>query len=204
MYQAVELPPADRNLHQFVWRPDPGDTLKDYRMTRVTFGVTSSSFIANMCVKHNTADFAQKYPLAAKLVDESFHVDDCLTGADTVEQAIETHQQLQELFSKAEFLLRKWNSSSPAVLESILPELRDSQTSLSISEADDTYMKMLGIEWRLVMDHFRLDVSNHHPADSLMKRKLVSDIAKTYYVLGWFAPAIVNMKILLQRLGRPK
>jgi hypothetical protein len=65
------------------------------------------------------------YPLAAKVMNESFYVDDCLTGADTVEQAIETHQQLQELFSKAEFLLRKWNSSSPAVLESIPAELRD-------------------------------------------------------------------------------
>ena len=49
MYRAIELPPADRNLHRFVWRSDPGDTLKDYRMTRVTFGVSSSSFIANVC-----------------------------------------------------------------------------------------------------------------------------------------------------------
>ena len=42
--------------------------------------------------------------LTAKVVDKSFYVDDCLTDADTVEQAIET-QQLQELFSKAKFLL---------------------------------------------------------------------------------------------------
>ena len=46
-----------------------------------------------------------------------------VSGADTVEKAIEMHRQLQELFSKAEFLLRKWNSSSPAVLESILAKL---------------------------------------------------------------------------------
>jgi hypothetical protein len=204
MYRAVELPTADRNLQRFVWRPDPGDTLKDYRMTRVTFGVTSSSFVANMCVQRNATDITQSYPLAAKVVNESFYVNDCLTGADTVEQAIETHQQLQELFSKAEFLLRKWNSSSPAVLESIPAELHDSQTSLTISETDETYTKTLEIEWHSVMDHFRLDVSNHHPADSLTKRRLVSDIAKTYDVLGWFAPAIVKVKILLQRLWESK
>jgi len=58
MYRAIELPPADRDLHRFVWRTDPRDTLKDYRVTRVTFGVSSSSFTANMCVKQNAADFA--------------------------------------------------------------------------------------------------------------------------------------------------
>ena len=113
------------------------------------------------CVKRNASDLAQNYPLATRVVNESFYVDDRLAGADTVERAIETHQQLQELFSKGEFLLRKWNSSSPAVLESIPAELCDSQTSLTISEADETYNKMLGIEWHSVMDHFRLDVSNH-------------------------------------------
>ena len=46
------------------------------------------------------------------------------------------------------------------------------------------------------MDHFRLDVNNHLPTDGLTKRKLVSDIAKTYDVLGWFAPAIIKLKIM--------
>ena len=48
MYQAVELVPTDRDLHHFVWRNNPQDVLLDYRMTRVTFGVSASSFAANM------------------------------------------------------------------------------------------------------------------------------------------------------------
>lgn len=27
MYRAIELPPADRDLHHFVWRTNPKDTL---------------------------------------------------------------------------------------------------------------------------------------------------------------------------------
>ena len=84
MYHAIALTPSDRDLHRFVWRTDPSDPLKDYRMTRLTFGVSASSFIANMSVRRNAADFASKYPLAKKVVDESFYVDDGLTGADTV------------------------------------------------------------------------------------------------------------------------
>ena len=204
MYRAIELPPADRDLHRFVWRNAPGDTLKDYRMTRVTFGVSSSSFAANMCVKQNAKDFALKYPIAAKIVDDSFYVDDCLAGADSVEQGIEVHGQLQGLFSEAEFLLRKWNSSSPSVLEAIPAELRDSQTCLTITEADDIYAKTLGVEWHSVTDHFRLDLSGHLSVEGLTKRVLVSDIAKIYDVLGWFAPMIIKAKILLQRLWESK
>ena len=33
-----------------------------------------------------------------------------------------------------------------------------------------------------------------------MKRTLVSDIAETFDVLGWFSPTIIKMKILLQKL----
>ena len=86
MYRAVELLPANRDLHRFVWRAEQGDNLKDYRMTRVTFEVSSSSFIAT--------DLADKFPLAAKIVNDSFYVDDCLTGADSVEEAVEIHRQL--------------------------------------------------------------------------------------------------------------
>lgn len=169
-------------------------------MTRVTFGVSSSSFAANMCMKQNAMDFAQKYP---SIVQDSFYVDDCQTGADSVKQGIEVHEQLQGLFSEAELLLRKWNSSSPAVLEASA-ELCDSQTCLTISDVDDTYAKTLGVEWHSVMDHFCLGLSSHLPVESLTKRTLVSGITKIYDVLGWFVPVIIKIKILLQRLWESK
>ena len=111
MYRAVALPESDRDMHRFVWRTSPIDNLKDYRMTRVTFGVSSSAFIANMCIKQNAIDHVSQFPQAAEAVHSSFYVDDGLTGADSVEQAIELHNQLQMLFDAGGFLLRKWNST---------------------------------------------------------------------------------------------
>ena len=142
-------------------------------MTRVTFGVSSSSFVSNMCVKQNASDFAHKYPIAAKVVDESFYVDDCLIGANSVEEGIELQSQLQNLFSEADFLLRKWNSSNPTVLQAIPPDLRDTQTSLTISESEEIYTKTLGVEWHSVLDHFRLSIANHSPIENLTKRMAV-------------------------------
>ena len=204
MYRAIELPTSDRDLHRFVWRANPNEPLQDYRMTRVTFGVSSSSFVANMSVKQNAVDFSHKYPLAAEVVDESFYVDDCLTGANSVEEGIKLQRQLQNLFSEANFLLRKWNSSNPDVLKAIPPELQDTQTCLTISDSEEVYTKTLGVEWHSVLDHFRLSVANHSPIEDQTKRALVSDIAKTYDVLGWFAPTIIKAKILLQRVWESK
>jgi len=64
MYRAIELAPSDRDLHRFVWRKSVKDPLRDYRMTRVTFGVSASSFAANMAVKQNALDFATEFPNA--------------------------------------------------------------------------------------------------------------------------------------------
>ena len=107
MYCAVELTPPDRDLHRFVWRRSVDEPLRDYRMTRVTFGVSASSFAANMSMKQNALDFAVEYPQAAKVVEDSFYVDDGLTGADSIQDAIKLQGQLQELFTKGGFLLRK-------------------------------------------------------------------------------------------------
>lgn len=65
MYRAVELIPTDCDLVQC-----QGLLLYD----KVTFGVSASSFAANMAVKQNAVDFS---PIAAEVVDTSFYVDDC-------------------------------------------------------------------------------------------------------------------------------
>lgn len=108
-------------------------------MTRVTFGVAASCFAANMSVQRNAQELSQEYPLATQ---ESFYVDDGLTGADTVEEAIRLSQQL---FSKACFQLRKWNSSEAQVLSSIPSALREAEKVLSISVSGTGVAKTLGI-----------------------------------------------------------
>ena len=88
MYRAVELTRSDRDLHRFVWRSDPNAPLTDYRMTRVTFGVSASSFAANMAVRQNAIDHVQEFPLAAEAAQKCFYVDDCLAGADDPRSAL--------------------------------------------------------------------------------------------------------------------
>ena len=54
-----------------------------YRMTRVTFGITASPYLAIKSLQQTANDFQALHPLAAPVVSTSFYVDDLLTGAET-------------------------------------------------------------------------------------------------------------------------
>lgn len=114
------------------------------------------SFAVNMAVKQKALNFALKYPLATKIVDESFYADDALTGADTVEEAVESQAKLQGLFSEAGFLytLEVELHNEPTVLQHVYPDLLDSNFTHVISDPEDT--KTIGLEWNASMDHFHL------------------------------------------------
>ena len=64
----------------------------------------------------NALDYAEEFPMASQVVQKSFYVDDCLSGADSVEEATKLQWQLYNLFHKGGFLLHKWNSNIPIVL----------------------------------------------------------------------------------------
>ena len=199
MYRAVELAPSDKDYHRFIWRLDPRDPLIDYRMRRLTFGVSASSFAANMSVAQNAVDFSNEHPLASLVIKTSLYVDDCLTGADSIEEAARLQTDLQQLFGKAQFLLRKWNSSHPAALEHVSPELKESHASQALPDGSE-YHKTLGIEWNCRKDLLRLAVFTGPNINTLTKRLLTSEIARTFDVLGLFAPSTIKAKILLQRI----
>lgn len=142
MYQAVKLMETDRDFQRFGWRTTPSEILQDYRMTRVRFGVSVSSFMPKY-VKQNVTDLAHTYPRAAKVVDNYFYVDDGLTGADSTQEATELQKTVSGAFTRRYcFLLRKWNSSDPTVLQHIAPQLQDSQTLQTITDVE-TYIKTL-------------------------------------------------------------
>ena len=75
-------------------------------MTRLTFGVSASSFAANMAMRKNASDHASTYPLAAQAIVDSFYVDDGLTGADSTSEATyrKLQAQLHKRFSRGGFV----------------------------------------------------------------------------------------------------
>ncbi len=178
-------------------------------MTRVTFGVSSSPYLTVRALQQTALDVGHEYPLAKPHMTTSFYVDDLLAGTNTPEQAFLLQQELRALLLRALLLrggfdLRKWRSSSPQVLKYLDSSLLE---ELPVKDLTDDHSslhpKALGVEWDTLTDTMSTSISLTSTFTPT-KRGIISDIAKTFDVLGWIAPSIILMKILYQRLWEVK
>ena len=133
-----------------------------------------------MAVNRKALDNVHMYPRGVQSVLESFYVDDRLTGAGSIEEALYLQKQLHRLFLGAAFTLRKWKTNEPNVLAHVTQELKDQKPSQAI-EGREAFAKVLGLGWNANLGVF-------HPmvADCVLlmkgtaKRCLLSNIARVY------------------------
>ena len=200
MYREIKLCKPDKDLHRFVWRPTPEDPLRDYRMTRVTFGVSASPHLAVKTLQRTAKDHGLDYPEASKHILQSFYVDDFLGGAATVKDAIQLFEDLRHVLSQGGFNLCKWRSSSPEVMSAIPAELHETSTvKEETTTQTSSYSKALGLMWDSLQDVMSPSISVPTTYFTT-KRGVYSDVAKTYDILGWISPTTLVMKILFQQL----
>ena len=202
MFREIKLATKDRDLHRFVWREHTSDQLKDYRMTRVTFGVSASPFLAIRTLHQIAEDQGEGYPEATQHIKSSFYVDDFLGGADNPEEALLLYSQLRTVLSRGGFQLRKWRSSSKEVLQHIPEELLEKDpVKSSTATNQQTNSKALGLLWNSHTDVMSPSICTP-PSFKHTKRGLVSTIYRTYDVLGWISPTTLQMKIMIQQLWK--
>ena len=118
MFRKVGLHPSKKGFHQFIVRKEDG-LLQDWRMNQLTFGVTSSPFLASQVLRRAASDYRNDFPRAARVIDTTFYVDDCLTGAPAVSEALGLRMELNNLLDQAGMMFRKWRSNSSDLLISI-------------------------------------------------------------------------------------
>ena len=204
MYREVLLSPEDRPYHRFLWRKQLTEPWQDWEMQRVTFGVTSSPYLAIKTLIQTALDHGQAYPLAQEHILGSFYVDDFFGGANTDKEAVVLREQLNNILIKGGFTIKKWRSSSPAVLKTVPSELQEEIPDQKLLDSHSAcYPKALGLVW----DSGRDEMATHvemSPGYASTKRGVAADIAKTFDVLGWLSPVILVMKLLYRDLWQQK
>ena len=198
MFREVVLDSSDRNYHRFLLQ-DQDSIFRDYRMRRLTFGVSSSPFLATQVLKQTALDHQKDYPSAAHVVLNQFYVDDVLTGSPNMNEAVKLRTELNGLLAEAGMKLRKWRSSSTDVLDTIPEELKES-SGLQIVAEPSYGSKTLGIYWDTVSDNMHVSVPSVDSKTNPTKREVASSAAKVFDTLEWFAPAVVWVKVLLQKV----
>jgi hypothetical protein len=122
-YRQVKIHSKDHHLQCILWRERPQDQLTTYELTTVTYGSSAAPILAARCLKQLAHDEAENFSKAAPILLRDFYVDDCISGAETLEEALKIQSQLQDLNSGG-FTLRKWCSNSTELLATIPPELQ--------------------------------------------------------------------------------
>lgn len=194
MYNSIVVHSDDRKYQHIVLRENPNSEIKEYELTRVTFGLTPSGFLAQRAIKSLIADEGEKYPIASQVLEKSIYVDDIAAAFSDVETAVEAKNQLIAMLGTAKMELRKWASSHPECISDMPSSHR---TDIDMTEEKET-IKILGISWSPANDTYSYQVGKLPPAPT--KRSVLSLLAHTYDVTGWLAPVTLFIKQFLKSL----
>ncbi|XP_062704324.1 uncharacterized protein LOC134286689 [Aedes albopictus] len=204
MYRQIQVDRIHTPLLRIFWRENPTDPLQVLELTTVTYGTSAAPFLATRSLQQLAFDESTRYPFAAQIVLEDFYVDDALTGAETIEEAIQRRVELTEILNCGGFPIHKWCSNEPAILETV-PE-KDREQFLSFEDSDiNQAIKTLGLLWDPAEDvyRFRLDLPSLGGC-SPTKRNVLSQIAKIFDPLGLISPVVVFAKIIMQQIWMSK
>jgi hypothetical protein len=88
VYRQIVIHPQDRELQRILWRYSSEKPIQEYRLTTVKYGTSSAPFLTTHCLEELSGDNKEQHPRAAQVLSNDFYVDDLLSGALTIEDAI--------------------------------------------------------------------------------------------------------------------
>ena len=135
----------------------------------------------------------ESYLFDPEFVDKliaSLHMDDLISGSNSLSVAVEFLQKSKQRLSTAGFNLRKFHSNFKH--GSILNEHFNS----------DGYVKVLGLLWDKVKDEFVFSFKHllKDKVDKPTKRNVIKLLASIYDPLGVLNPIVVTFKVFFQKL----
>lgn len=115
MFRQIVVDTEDQNL-VYIMAWETYRPFKKYRLTTVTYGTTSASFMATQCLVSLADVEKQKYPKAAAAIKGELYMDDLITGSDTIQECILLQTQINSILEWAKLPLRKWWANSDQII----------------------------------------------------------------------------------------
>lgn len=198
MYRQILIHEDHTELQRIVWRDSPKEKIKEYKLLTVTYGTASAPYLAIRTLQQLAKDEANAHPVASEIIMNDFYVDDVLSGADSINEAISKQIELKTALQKGGFNLRKWTSNNKEFLDTIPENDREIKFPQQINI--DSTIKALGLNWNPLTDEFSFKIIIKLDSNAKTKRMLLSEIASLFDPIGWISPVIIKAKILLQEL----
>ncbi|XP_035214425.1 uncharacterized protein LOC118188168 [Stegodyphus dumicola] len=126
------------------------------------------------------------------------YVDDLVTGADDVSEALKTSREAKEIMRGAGMNLHKWVTN-----DSHLAKIWEEENFDIHPLSSKDILKVLGIQWNIQEDSLSIETScltKISRRKKSTKRFILQTAGKIYDPLGLITPFTVRIKLLLQKL----
>lgn len=203
MFNNFKVAKEHKDYLRFYWFRDnsPSRDLIQYRSTSHIFGCTSSPAVANFCLRSTTNDLAEDKPLATDYIQNAFYVDDGLSSANCVEDAITTLTDSVGILSRFNIRLHKILSNSSEVLRAF-PQSEVASGCYDIKFEEIPMQRTLGVMWDPEKDVFIIEVNP--PDRAFTKRGILSVINSLYDPLGFVSPVSLAGRLIQRMVLPPK
>ena len=109
----------DRDVTRFIWLKNPSDPELDNNIqilcfARIPFGVISSPFLLGATIQHHLKTYNN--PIADQAMNDMY-VDNLITGAGSVPEAIQLYRKSKKMLAAAGMNLREWMSNSSEFMQ---------------------------------------------------------------------------------------
>lgn len=198
MYRQISLHEDDQACQRILWRQN--GQIKTLQLNTLTFGVSSSPYLAIRTIHKLTKDEGDAYLAAARVLRTHLYVDDLLTGVNTIDEARALRDNIIALLAQDDFNIQQWASNDERIINDLIPDAVNSNLILD----KNNLLKTLGISWSVYDDTLRYSVYPMNCTERITKRTIISEIAKIFDPLGILGPVILHAKKMMQDLWRSK
>ena len=196
MFFQILVHEDDRDALRFVWRDFNAKSVAEiYRMVVFAFGLKPSPFVAINCVYETAKKHKLEFPEAVALLLLQLYMDDCPGGDHKKDKAQKLVRDLRNLLAKGSFRAHKFCANHADLLVDL-----DTDDQLHVDVT-----KILGVTWKLQPDEFTFDFEGKVQAmEMITKRRIMSQAAQLFDILGLVQPFILQYKLILQEVWLQK
>ncbi|GFS75050.1 integrase catalytic domain-containing protein [Nephila pilipes] len=121
------------------------------------FGVNVSPFLLSATIKLHIEKYREQHP-ATEMLGPCLYVDDIISGADDITQALKITKDADTIMKHASMKLHKWNSNVQTLMKTWVYEGLETHAHHSENNSRVQLSKVLGISWNVIHDYFTTDV----------------------------------------------
>jgi Arginine methyltransferase-interacting protein, contains RING Zn-finger len=183
----ISVSPQDRDCLRFLWQDENGRVIT-YRHCRVVFGVSSSPFLLESCLKlhleltlTDCREGKSSWPIhLVELLKDSFYVDNCLVSTDSQAEAEQFIQVASSIMKEKGFDLRGWELTG---------------------DKDDKPTNVLGLLWDKSSDTLAINIdrlTSMH-IEKITKKVMLSAAHRIFDPIGVICAFALIPKLLIQK-----